>query len=130
MTQKPIYLKILNTEKQLNNFDINIDAKIQRLFDTQDMSKYLNYVVVYHNYQSDFTGNYDMSLALIVDSSEYDLKVDNLTKFDHDSNESVIKIWQDIWGLETDKKLIRRYEADLEIHTGDQVDVYLGLKED
>lgn len=129
MSEKTIYLKVLNTAKQMNNFDVNFVKKANNLFSSYDLSKYLNYVVVYHNYSSDFTGNYDMSLALISDESDYDLKVSGLSKFDHDSNASVVQIWQTIWGQETDLKLHRLYDIDLEVHTENQVDVYLGLKE-
>lgn len=124
---KEMYLKVLATVTEMNNFDPDFLVKAQSLFENSSIEKYPNYVVVYNHYESDYKGDYDMSIAIISDQSDYDIKLDELTLFNHDSNLSVLQIWQKIWSKEDAGKLKRLYQTDIEVHTGNRTDVYLQL---
>jgi predicted transcriptional regulator YdeE len=122
-------------------FNENIPAKIPRRVDS-------NIVVVYSNYQSDHTGDYDYLIGAKVSDTSFipsgmvakSVPVGKYAVFTTASGpvgKVVSEKWQEIWDLESKSRLggTRAYKADFEIYDqrsrdpqNSQVDVYIGLK--
>lgn len=119
---------------QTNNFnDPEIMAKIGRLWqESADLfGQGSNVYGVYHQYQSDYKGDYTLSVAtenpteqtsaLSVPQTEY--RVFPTTR------EQIVQNWQQIWQLEEAGELQRAYLVDYEQYSADgQVAIYIGLK--
>lgn len=90
---------------------------------------------VYNHYQNDFRGDYVLSIAVdhpiehctkIIESNP----IDNYAVFNVNDNheDHVYQVWEHIWGLEQDGKILRAYDVDFEKYYPDgRVEIYISL---
>jgi Uncharacterized protein conserved in bacteria len=84
---------------------------------------------IYHNYESDFKGDYDFTVAVTfpVSMEKMDLPTEKREKFPVDANEEngIVKTWEKIW--QSDLK--RKYTFDFEKYNLDgTVDIYIAVE--
>ena len=88
---------------------------------------------VYHNYDSNYKGDYDLSIAIATDETQ-----DNAIILGHNYREfpialnqpsSIVETWQTIWQMEENDELDRQYDADYEEYRADgTVSIFISLK--
>ncbi len=88
---------------------------------------------VYHNYESNYQGDYDLSIAISTEKPR-----DNaITLGDHyrefsvllNQPSSIFEAWQKIWKMEEQGELNRQYDADYEEYRADgTVAIFISLK--
>ncbi|MBL1229060.1 hypothetical protein IW492_07410 [Enterococcus sp. BWB1-3] len=91
---------------------------------------------VYHEYESDFTGDYTLSIsAESFEGKEIHLDDETCEIFpvepapSHLSKQNVFNTWQKIWSLEKEGKLNRRYQKDFEKYEqGGSIAIYISVK--
>lgn len=122
-----------------NNFtDENMIDKIQSLWqEAQSKIKDNTGCVygVYHHYQSDYRGDYTLSIAVDhpiqhVASTITPNPIDNYAVFEVNDNheDKIYQTWQQIWALEQDNKIRRAYDVDFEKYYPDgRVEIYISL---
>lgn len=110
-------------EVRTNNFnDPEISQKIQSLWDNsiqeiQEQNYKGNIYGVYHNYDSNYKGDY--TLSVVIEDEEkgnMDLSLENYKIFtvEKPDGEGIFLTWQKIWKLEEEGKLHRAYTYDFE----------------
>lgn len=90
---------------------------------------------IYHHYQSDYRGDYTLSIAV-----DHPIKhfistvtpnpIDNYAVFSVNDNheDKIYQTWEKIWGLEQNNKILRAYDVDFEKYYPDgRVEVYISL---
>lgn len=92
---------------------------------------------VYHDYETDYSGDYTLSLAvespekgkkMLVDEGNYQIFPVDLTPEDPSRN-NVAETWQKIWALEQAGNIQRRYEKDFEKYEQDgSVAIYISIE--
>lgn len=122
-----------------NNFtDENMIDKIQSLWqEAQSKIKDNTGCVygVYHHYQSDYRGDYTLSIAVDhpiqhVASTITPNPIDNYAVFEVNDNheDKIYQTWQQIWALEQGNKIRRAYDVDFEKYYPDgRVEIYISL---
>lgn len=121
-----------------NNFtDANMIDKIMQLWQQaqQQLSDNTGAVYgVYHQYESDYRGDYTLSIAVEqprANAATISLNpLDQYRVFIVDGNheDNVYQMWQQIWGLEQSGQLVRAYDVDFEkYHPDGQVEIYISL---
>lgn len=122
-----------------NNFAQDMGEKIGGLW--QEVMSTLEHkttiYAVYHEYESDYSGDYTLSLAtksqessrlITLDDGNYQVfEVEGPSEADPTKN--VFSTWQEIWALERDGQLNRRYQTDYEKYDEDgRVAIYIGIE--
>lgn len=90
---------------------------------------------VYNHYQSDYRGDYTLSIAVDepikhVTTIITPNPIDNYCVFVVDDNheDKIYQTWQHIWGLEQERKIIRAYDVDFEkYHPDGKVEIYISV---
>ena len=117
-----------------NNFtDPEMARKIQQVWgdSMKQIDQPMNVYGVYHEFKSDFRGDYQLSIATESIPTKEILEVDsqaNYQKFEVDLSQemAVYKTWQRIWSLEDEGKLTRAYRLDYEYYQEDgKVTIYV-----
>lgn len=119
-----------------NNFnDPEMPAKIQYLW-SEAMKQVKQPMVmygVYHDFASDFRGDYQLSIATEAIQTDQILTIDSKAtyeKFEVDGTQEmgIYKTWQKIWTLEEEGNLKRAYRFDYECYQEDgEVAIYIEI---
>lgn len=88
---------------------------------------------LYHEYESDYKGDYTVSLALESQLGQAKTKTAEVPKQDYKifpaTRETIPQTWQEIWRLEELGQLNRLYQLDFEKYDPDgEVNIYIGVK--
>ncbi|MGE6375264.1 GyrI-like domain-containing protein [Peribacillus muralis] len=130
-------LKILNSIRTNNFHDERLMQKITDLW--QEASgllanqKVITYAV-YHNYESDYKGDYSLSITVEDDDGEPSLKILNNAKYeifnvDTTKEHGVYDTWKEIWAREEAGTLERAYSFDFEKYCPNgEIEVYIALR--
>ncbi len=117
-----------------NNFSDDI-AKIIDLWQESIMNNenYTgNWYGVYHEYESDFKGDYTLSICNEdISSNKDNIVIDDKQKyetFEVKSRDDLPKVWQKIWDLELKGQLKRAYTIDYEKYSQDSITIHIALK--
>lgn len=130
-------LTIIN-DVRTNNFNDNfLMQKITGLW--KEASNRLNnqdiiIYGVYHEYESDYKGDYTLSVAVEDGKSEPSLEITNNSKYeifnvDTTDTQGIINTWKKIWERENSGTLERAYSYDFEkYYPSGEVDIYIAIK--
>lgn len=88
---------------------------------------------VYHNYESNYQGDYDLSVAIATDQHDNGTITlgDHYREFKVTMNQpsSIVEAWKSIWQMEEKGELQRQYDADYEEYrTNGTVSIFISLK--
>ena len=91
------------------------------------------YYGVYLNYESDFTGYYDVAVAQESkpENSSSTIEIEDLTWYEifPTTGKSVVQTWQHIWNKEKQGLLKRAYKVDFEkYYPHGKVDIYISIR--
>lgn len=130
-------LKIINSV-QTNNFsDDLLMQKIIGLWE-EASNRLTNQEIitygVYHKYESDYKGDYTLSIAIEDNDGETSLEIPNNTRYeifnvDPTEEQGVINTWRRIWERENANTLVRAYSFDFEkYYPNGEIEIYIALK--
>lgn len=88
---------------------------------------------VYHNYESNYQGDYDLSIAISTDHPKNDAITlgNHYREFKVTMNQpsSIVEAWKSIWQMEDNGELNRQYDADYEEYrTNGTVSIFISVK--
>ena len=129
----PLILYSLATIRT-HNIKENTAEKIGQLWQNNfaKLTKNEPYYGVYLNYESDFTGYYDVAVAQESkpENSSSTIEIEDLTWYEifPTTYESVVQTWQRIWNKEKQGLLKRAYKVDFEkYYPNGKVDIYISI---
>lgn len=118
-----------------HNIKENTAEKIGQLWQNNfaKLTKNEPYYGVYLNYESDFTGYYDVAVAQESkpEGSFSTIEIEDLTWYEifPTTCESVVQTWQHIWNKEKQGLLKRAYKVDFEkYYPNGKVDIYISIR--
>ena len=118
-----------------HNIKENTAEKIGQLWQNNfaKLTKNEPYYGVYLNYESDFTGYYDVAVAQESkpEGSLSTIEIEDLTWYEifPTNCESVAQTWQHIWNKEKQGLLKRAYKVDFEkYYPNGKVDIYISIR--
>ena len=118
-----------------HNIKENTAEKIGQLWQNNfaKLTKNEPYYGVYLNYESDFTGYYDVAVAQESkpEGSFSTIEIEDLTLYEifPTNCESVVQTWQHIWNKEKQGLLKRAYKVDFEkYYPNGKVDIYISIR--
>ena len=130
----PLILYSLATIRT-HNIKENTAEKIGQLWQNNfaKLTKNEPYYGVYLNYESDFTGYYDVAVAQESkpEGSFSTIEIEDLTWYEifPTTCESVVQTWQRIWNKEKQGLLKRAYKVDFEkYYPNGKVDIYISIR--
>ena len=130
----PLILYSLATIRT-HNIKENTAEKIGQLWQNNfaKLTKNEPYYGVYLNYESDFTGYYDVAVAQESkpENSSSTIEIEDLTWYEifPTTYESVVQTWQRIWNKEKQGLLKRAYKVDFEkYYPNGKVDIYISIR--
>ena len=130
----PLILYSLATIRT-HNIKENTAEKIGQLWQNNfaKLTKNEPYYGVYLNYESDFTGYYDVAVAQESkpENSSSTIEIEDLTWYEifPTTYESVVQTWQHIWNKEKQGLLKRAYKVDFEkYYPHGKVDIYISIR--
>lgn len=130
----PLILYSLATIRT-HNIKENTAEKIGQLWQNNfaKLTKNEPYYGVYLNYESDFTGYYDVAVAQESkpEGSFSTIEIEDLTWYEifPTNCESVVQTWQHIWNKEKQGLLKRAYKVDFEkYYPNGKVDIYISIR--
>ena len=117
-----------------HNIKENTAEKIGQLWQNNFAKLIKNepYYGVYLNYESDFTGYYDVAVAQEskLEGSFSTIEIEDLTWYEifPTTSELVVQTWQHIWNKEKQGLLKRAYKVDFEkYYPNGKVDIYISI---
>ena len=117
-----------------HNTKENTAEKIGQLWQNNfaKLTKNEPYYGVYLNYESDFTGYYDVAVAQESkpENSSSTIEIEDLTWYEifPTTGKSVVQTWQHIWNKEKQGLLKRAYKVDFEkYYPNGKVDIYISI---
>ncbi|KWW11426.1 MULTISPECIES: effector binding domain-containing protein [Peribacillus] len=130
-------LKVINSIRTNNFNDERLMQRItelwqkasDRLADHQGITH-----AVYHKYESDYKGDYSLSITVEDDDGEPSLEIPNNVKYeifivDTKVEHGVINTWKEIWAREDAGTLERAYSFDFEkYYPNGEIEVYIALR--
>ena len=129
----PLILYSLATIRT-HNIKENTAEKIGQLWQNNfaKLTKNEPYYGVYLNYESDFTGYYDVAVAQESkpEDSSSTIEIEDLTWYEifPTTGKSVVQTWQHIWNKEKQGLLKRAYKVDFEkYYPNGKVDIYISI---
>jgi len=129
----PLILYSLATIRT-HNIKENTAEKIGQLWQNNfaKLTKNEPYYGVYLNYESDFTGYYDVAVAQESkpENSSSTIEIEDLTWYEifPTTGKSVVQTWQHIWNKEKQGLLKRAYKVDFEkYYPHGKVDIYISI---
>ena len=118
-----------------HNIKENTAEKIGQLWQNNFAKLIKNepYYGVYLNYESDFTGYYDVAVAQEskLEGSFSTIEIEDLTWYEifPTTSELVVQTWQHIWNKEKQGLLKRAYKVDFEkYYPNGKVDIYISIR--
>ena len=118
-----------------HNTKENTAEKIGQLWQNNfaKLTKNEPYYGVYLNYESDFTGYYDVAVAQESkpENSSSTIEIEDLTWYEifPTTGKSVVQTWQHIWNKEKQGLLKRAYKVDFEkYYPNGKVDIYISIR--
>ena len=130
----PLILYSLATIRT-HNIKENTAEKIGQLWQNKfaKLTKNEPYYGVYLNYESDFTGYYDVAVAQESkpENSSSTIEIEDLTWYEifPTTGKSVVQTWQHIWNKEKQGLLKRAYKVDFEkYYPHGKVDIYISIR--
>ena len=130
----PLILYSLATIRT-HNIKENTAEKIGQLWQNNfaKLTKNEPYYGVYLNYESDFTGYYDVAVAQESkpEDSFSTIEIEDLTWYEifPTTGKSVVQTWQHIWNKEKQGLLKRAYKVDFEkYYPHGKVDIYISIR--
>ena len=130
----PLILYSLATIRT-HNIKENTAEKIGQLWQNNfaKLTKNEPYYGVYLNYESDFTGYYDVAVAQESkpEGSFSTIEIEDLTWYEifPTTSELVVQTWQHIWNKEKQGLLKRAYKVDFEkYYPNGKVDIYISIR--
>ena len=130
----PLTLYLFATIRTHNTKE-NTAEKIGQLWQNNfaKLTKNEPYYGVYLNYESDFTGYYDVAVAQESkpEGSLSTIEIEDLTWYEifPTNCESVVQTWQHIWNKEKQGLLKRAYKVDFEkYYPNGKVDIYISIR--
>ena len=118
-----------------HNIKENTAEKIGQLWQNNFAKLIKNepYYGVYLNYESDFTGYYDVAVAQEskLEGSFSTIEIEDLTWYEifPTTCELVVQTWQRIWNKEKQGLLKRAYKVDFEkYYPNGKVDIYISIR--
>ena len=118
-----------------HNAKENTAEKIGQLWQNNfaKLTKNEPYYGVYLNYESDFTGYYDVAVAQESkpENSSSTIEIEDLTWYEifPTTGKSVVQTWQHIWNKEKQGLLKRAYKVDFEkYYPNGKVDIYISIR--
>ena len=118
-----------------HNTKENTAEKIGQLWQNNfaKLTKNEPYYGVYLNYESDFTGYYDVAVAQEskLEGSFSTIEIEDLTWYEifPTNCESVVQTWKHIWNKEKQGLLKRAYKVDFEkYYPNGKVDIYISIR--
>ena len=125
-----MFLKIISSISTNNFQDPNMMEKISHLWQEHQkeveevFAQGLPIYAVYHDYASDYKGDYSLSLCSLSDKEDWDFDTSEQTYqvFEVDTSDSkgCLHTWQQIWRAEEARELQRQYSIDFEKYDPDQ----------
>ena len=130
-------LKVINSVR-INNFNDNqLLQKITALWE-QASNHLTNLEVitygVYHDYESDYKGDYSLSIAIEDHTAKPILEISTQSKYeifkvDTREDQGVVNTWRKIWEHEIAGTLARAYSYDYEkYYPNGEIEIYIALK--
>ena len=130
----PLILYSLATIRT-HNIKENTAEKIGQLWQNNfaKLTKNEPYYGVYLNYESDFTGYYDVAVAQESkpEGSFSTIEIEDLAWYEifPTTGKSVVQTWQHIWNKEKQGLLKRAYKVDFEkYYPNGKVDIYISIR--
>ncbi len=132
-----MYLTIIKSVRT-NNF--KDEAIIQKI---TDMWKEASSVLInqdevtyglYHDYESDYKGDYTLSVAVESSDNTSTIKIPNTSKYevfqvDTSDENGILNTWKQIWEREEKEVLKRAYSFDYEkYYPNGQIEIYIATK--
>lgn len=119
-----------------NNFSENVESQIGQLWNQviTKLDKIPEVMYgVYHDYESDYRGDYTLTVATEKRSEKRTIDVPDgkykLFPVDITSETGVIEAWQKVWKLELENQLQRVYKYDYEKYDLDgSITLYIGIQ--
>ena len=118
-----------------HNIKENTAEKIGQLWQNNfaKLTKNEPYYGVYLNYESDFTGYYDVAVAQESkpEDSSSTIEIEDLAWYEifPTTCKSVVQTWQHIWNKEKQGLLKRAYKVDFEkYYPNGKVDIYISIR--
>ena len=118
-----------------HNTKENTAEKIGQLWQNNfaKLTKNEPYYGVYLNYESDFTGYYDVAVAQESkpENSSSTIEIEDLAWYEifPTTGKSVVQTWQHIWNKEKQGLLKRAYKVDFEkYYPNGKVDIYISIR--
>ena len=118
-----------------HNTKENTAEKIGQLWQNNfaKLTKNEPYYGVYLNYESDFTGYYDVAVAQESkpENSSSTIEIEDLTWYEifPTTGKSVVQTWKHIWNKEKQGLLKRAYKVDFEkYYPNGKVDIYISIR--
>ncbi|CUB12287.1 GyrI-like domain-containing protein [Bacillus paranthracis] len=130
-------LTIINSVRTNNFNDSFLIQKITRLWKESSnrlTNKEIITYAVYHNYESNYKGDYSLSIAIEDNNGEPSLEIPNNAKYeifnvDTAVENGVVNTWKEIWERENAGTLERIYKYDFEkYYPNGEIEVYIAIK--
>ena len=125
-----MFLQILASIRTNNFQDEYCIEKIQKIWKEQEpavaeaFSEGEPVYAVYHDYASDYKGDYSLSICRLTDGEVYDFDTSEhiyqVFEADKEDPQAVLHAWQRIWQAEETDELHRSYTFDFEKYDPDQ----------
>ncbi|MFC7686997.1 effector binding domain-containing protein [Ureibacillus sp. GCM10028918] len=130
-------LTIIKSSRTNNFNDEHMLQKISDLWkDASDtLVKHENNIYgIYHNYESNYKGDYSLSIAIENNGEEPAIVISDSGKYeifsvDKDDQQGVFNTWSKIWGQEETGSLKRAYSYDFEkYYPNGDIEIYIAVK--
>ncbi|MFV8829765.1 GyrI-like domain-containing protein [Alkalihalobacterium sp. APHAB7] len=89
---------------------------------------------LYYDYESDYKGDYTLSVAIESSDNEPTIKISNKSKyeiFEVDTSDEfgILNVWKEIWRREEEGDLVRAYSTDFEkYYPNGQIEIHIAIK--
>ncbi|QKG85374.1 AraC family transcriptional regulator [Kroppenstedtia pulmonis] len=128
-------LYIVNSIRTNNFTDEQMMQKMKDMWTEASQTQNTNIIYgVYHEYESDYKGDYSLSVATEDSSDMPFIDISDTANYqiycvDTVDEQGVIKTWKKIWGLEEEGKINRAYTYDYEkYYPNGDIEIYIAIK--
>ncbi|WMT41632.1 AraC family transcriptional regulator [Paenibacillus sp. D2_2] len=118
------------TDPEMYNKIVGLWQNVQNRLEVEQLAKY----GVYHNYENNYKGDYDLSTATssFITSKKLTLSDQGykIFKVDNSRENGVFETWQQIWALEESGELDRAYTFDYEKYeVNGEIEIFIAVNE-
>ncbi|WP_428911682.1 GyrI-like domain-containing protein [Niallia sp. Krafla_26] len=130
-------LYLVNSIRTNNFTDAQMTVKIKKLWEDSSRKIVLgqkNVYGVYYDYESDYKGNYSLSVAIDENNGNPFIEIPlneryEIFRVDSADEQGIVKTWKKIWDQEASGLLERAYTYDFEKYsTNGEVEIYIAIK--